>query len=116
MINRNPNLVYLDCASTTPVEDEVLVAMENIFKVEYGNAGSRTHEYGVFAQRVVQEARDQVASVVGLRRENVIFSSGATESNNMAILGLEQFGLNASLKHIITSQIEHFRKFLCSQK
>jgi cysteine desulfurase DndA len=74
---------------------------------EYGNAGSRTHDYGVNAKRVVELARQQVAAVVKADKTEVIFTSGATESNNLAILGLREFAENAGKKHIITSKIEH---------
>lgn len=67
---------------------------------EFGNPGSRTHVYGEAARRAVERARDQIAKVVGTRRGAVIFTSGATEANNLAILG-------ASPRHIITTQVEH---------
>lgn len=74
---------------------------------EFGNEGSRTHEYGARAKQAVQKARDQVADVVGAKRDEVIFTSGATESNNLAILGLRQAGIQQNKRHIITTQIEH---------
>ena len=80
--------VYLDCAATTPIDprvrDEVLLYLEE----EFGNAGSRTHEYGRRARKAVERARDRVAAVVQASRGDVFFTSGATESNNLAILGL----------------------------
>ena len=80
--------VYLDCNATTPLEPSVYGVMQEFLEKEYGNAGSRTHGYGNTAKKAVQEARDQVAAVVGVERDEVLFTSGATESNNMAILGL----------------------------
>lgn len=74
---------------------------------EFGNEGSRTHEYGARAKQAVQKARDQIAAVVNAKRDEVIFSSGATESNNLAILGLKQAGLQQNKRHIITTAIEH---------
>jgi cysteine desulfurase len=74
---------------------------------EYGNEGSRTHEYGSAAKRAVQQARDQVASVVDCKREEVLFTSGATESNNLAILGLVDFGIANNRRHIVSTMIEH---------
>jgi len=103
--NRSP--VYLDCNATTPMEPEVQREMMRFFKEEFGNAGSRTHEFGSRAKQAVQKARDQVAALVGAQREEVIFSSGATESNNLAILGLASFGEDSGRRHIISTQIEH---------
>jgi len=74
---------------------------------EYGNEGSRTHEYGARAKQAVQKARDQVAAVVSAKRDEVLFTSGATESNNLAILGLSEHGLAEGKTHVITSGIEH---------
>jgi cysteine desulfurase len=74
---------------------------------EFGNAGSRTHEYGARAKQAVQRARDQVAAVVKCQREEVIFTSGATESNNLALLGLREHGEKRGRKHIIATAIEH---------
>ena len=85
--------------------------MEEIFlryvREEFGNAGSRTHEYGTRAKQAVQKARDQVAAVVKCNREEVIFTSGATESNNLAILGLRAHGEKTGRKHIVATAIEH---------
>jgi selenocysteine lyase/cysteine desulfurase len=74
---------------------------------EFGNAGSRTHEYGLRAKQGVQHAREQVAAVVSAKSEEVIFTSGATESNNLALLGLAQHGDRVRKRHIITTAIEH---------
>ena len=91
--------VYLDCNATTPVEPEVLDLMNHYFRVDYGNAGSRTHRYGSTAAQAVRRAREQVAQVVDASWENVLFTSGATESNNLAIFGLaeqaQKLGKNA---------------------
>jgi cysteine desulfurase len=72
--------------------------------VDTGNAGSRTHDYGARARKVVEQARDQVASVTACRRSEVIFTSGATESNNLAIFGLTR---ESGRTHIVTTEIEH---------
>ncbi len=74
---------------------------------EFGNAGSRTHGYGNRAKRAAQEARDRVAKVVAADRDEVVFTSGATESNNLAILGLAEEGERTGRKHIISSPLEH---------
>ena len=99
--------VYLDYSATTPVLPEVAELVCRMMMVEYGNAGSRTHVYGVNAKRVVQAARTQVANVVNADKTEVIFTSGATESNNIAILGMRAYAEQSGKKHIITSKIEH---------
>lgn len=99
--------VYLDCNATTPVDprvsDEVLEWMTH----EFGNAGSRTHTYGQAAKERVKRAREEVAEVVQAQPDEIVFTSGATESNNLALLGLEQFGLENTRRHIVCTQIEH---------
>lgn len=99
--------VYLDCNATTPLDPEVRDILFRFLTEEYGNEGSRTHEYGARAKQAVQKARDQVAAVAGAKREEVVFTSGATESNNLAILGLARYGKEAGRTHLITSSIEH---------
>jgi cysteine desulfurase len=99
--------IYLDCNATTPIEPEVLELVMHFLTTDYGNEGSRTHEYGARAKQAVQKARDQIAAVVNAKRDEVIFTSGATESNNLAILGLREEGLKTRRKHIITTSIEH---------
>jgi len=99
--------VYLDCNATTPVDPEVEREFLHFIHDEFGNAGSRTHEYGVRAKQAVQRARDQLAAVVKCQREEVIFTSGATESNNLALLGLREHGEKTGRKHIVTTAIEH---------
>ncbi|OCB14188.1 cysteine desulfurase DndA [Mycolicibacterium porcinum] len=99
--------VYLDCNATTPVEPAVAEEVLKWTAEEFGNAGSRTHSYGQAAKSRVKEAREQVASVVDAAPDEVIFTSGATESNNLAILGLAQYGDSSGRRHIVTTQIEH---------
>jgi cysteine desulfurase len=99
--------IYLDCNATTPLDPEVREVFFSFLKLEVGNEGSRTHEFGAKAKQAVQKARDQVASVVSAKRDEVIFTSGATESNNLAILGLRNEGRKSGRLHIITSEIEH---------
>ncbi len=77
------------------------------FEEEFGNEGSRTHAFGARAKEGVSEARKQVAHLVDAKSEEVIFTSGATESNNLAILGLAAWGRSHGKTHIITSKIEH---------
>jgi cysteine desulfurase len=81
--------IYLDCNATTPLDPEVREILIDFLNDEFGNEGSRTHEFGVRSKKAVQKARDQVADVVSANRDEVIFTSGATESNNLAILGLK---------------------------
>ncbi|MCL1076577.1 cysteine desulfurase DndA [Parashewanella spongiae] len=98
---------YLDCNATTPIAPEVAQIVTKYLFEEYGNAGSRTHEFGVNAKQAVELARKSVASVVDADKSEVTFTSGATESNNIAILGLNSFAKTANKKHIITTCIEH---------
>jgi len=98
---------YLDCNATAPIEPAVLDVMRDVWLYDYGNAGSRTHEYGLRAKKAVQKAREQVAAVVDAKPDEVIFTSGATESNNIAILGLAQHGNATQRRHIISTAIEH---------
>ena len=99
--------VYLDCNATTPIATEVFEEMKPFFLEEFGNEGSRTHEFGTRAKKAIQKAREQVSSVINAKPEEVIFTSGATESNNIALLGLRKEGIEKNRKHIITSMIEH---------
>ena len=99
--------VYLDCNATTPLEPAVQTVLFHHLSEEFGNAGSRTHEYGSRAKVAVQKARDQVASVVGAKREEVVFTSGATESNNLALLGLREHGEKTGRRHIVSTTLEH---------
>lgn len=105
MTDRLP--VYLDCNATTPVEEEVIEAMTFYLRTEYGNAGSTTHRFGTAAAQAVRRAREQVAAVVDASWDSVVFTSGATESNNLAILGLSAEAEKLGKKHIISTQIEH---------
>ena len=99
--------VYLDCNATTPIDPEVEKEFLFFIREEFGNAGSQTHEFGNRAKQAVQKARDQVAAVVKCQREEVIFTSGATESDNLAILGLREHGEKTGRRHIISTAIEH---------
>ncbi|MFO7577711.1 MAG: aminotransferase class V-fold PLP-dependent enzyme [Pelovirga sp.] len=99
--------VYLDCAATTPVETSVKEVMLRFLERDFGNPASPVHEYGTFARMAVDHARGQIARVVGARRDEVIFTSGATEANNLALLGLRAAGLSSGRRHIISSVIEH---------
>jgi cysteine desulfurase len=100
-------LVYLDCNASTPMEPEVARLMGQWLADECGNASSRTHEYGLKAKRAVGQARRHIAEMAGTAPEEVVFTSGATESNNLAILGLAAAASESNKKHIITTAIEH---------
>lgn len=102
-----PAPIYLDCNATAPLDPQVREKMRPYFEAEFGNAGSRTHDYGNRAKVAVQRARDQVASLVQAQREEVIFTSGATESNNLALLGLRGHAEESRRRHVVTGAIEH---------
>jgi len=101
------NPVYLDCNATSPIEPEVKQILLHYLEQDFGNEGSRTHEYGTRAKAAVNQARDQIAELIGAQRDEVVFTSGATESNNLALLGLHNQGLKEGKTHLITTSIEH---------
>eukprot|EP00212_Chloropicon_laureae_P002862 CAMPEP_0197486360 /NCGR_PEP_ID=MMETSP1311-20131121/1278_1 /TAXON_ID=464262 /ORGANISM="Genus nov. species nov., Strain RCC856" /LENGTH=502 /DNA_ID=CAMNT_0043029397 /DNA_START=100 /DNA_END=1608 /DNA_ORIENTATION=- len=98
--------LYLDGAATTRVDPRVLDAMLPYFVGQYGNPHSRTHMYGWETEDAIEVARGQVASVIGADAKEVIFTSGATESNNLAIKGVANF-YSGKKRHIITTQTDH---------
>ncbi len=99
--------IYLDCNATTPLEPKVCDIVRHYLEQEFGNAASRTHTWGNKAKQAVQNAREQVAEAAGAKTDEVVFTSGATESNNIALLGLAAHGEKTGRKHLITSHIEH---------
>lgn len=101
------NPIYLDCAATTAVDPRVAELVMRLFLDEFGNAGSRTHVYGLEAQREVGRARERVAATLAASPEDITFTSGATESDNIAILGLAEAGLQSGRRHIVSTAIEH---------
>jgi cysteine desulfurase len=96
--------VYLDCAATTPLDPRVRAEVLRYLDEDFGNAGSRTHLWGRRARTAVEQARDRIAAVVATARSDVIFTSGATESNNIAIFGLATADAR---RHIVSTAIEH---------
>lgn len=99
--------VYLDYCATSPVDPTVAEVVMSCMVADFGNSGSRTHEFGANAKRHVEAARRTAASALGLQPHEVVFTSGATESNNLAILGLAESGRASGRTHIVTSAIEH---------
>ena len=99
---------YFDYASTTPVDDRVVEKMKDCLSFEgaFGNSGSRSHVYGWKAEEIVEEARLNVANLLNCDPREIIWTSGATESDNLAIKGAAYF-YKSKGRHIITSKIEH---------
>ena len=98
--------IYLDCHATTPVDPRVLAAMVPFFTEYFGNPASLTHMYGWEAEAAVTQARSTLAAAINASPEEIIFTSGATEANNLALKGIAEacFGRG---RHIITVQTEH---------
>ena len=86
--------VYLDYNATTPIDPRVLDEMIGVYKNNPGNADSRTHDYGENARVITETARKKVAALLGVASNEIIFTSGATESNNIAIQGLKEYAEN----------------------
>jgi cysteine desulfurase len=100
-----PELIYLDHNATTPIAPEVLDAMLPYLREHYGNASS-DHSLGHRAHRAIEEAREQVASLIGAAPEEIVFTSGGTEANNLAIRG-STAAADPARHRIVTSQVEH---------
>jgi cysteine desulfurase len=98
--------VYLDCHATTPVDPRVLEAMLPFFREDFGNAASSTHQWGWKAQAAVEQARREVAGLVGATAREIVFTSGATESNNLAIRGSAGVAPSGR-RQVVVSAIEH---------
>jgi cysteine desulfurase len=98
--------IYLDCHATTPVDPRVLTAMLPYFTEHFGNPTSTTHQYGWAADAAVTGARETLAAAIGASVEEIVFTSGATEANNLAIKGVAEAYI-AKGQHIITLQTEH---------
>ncbi len=99
--------VYLDYNASAPIDESVLNKMIEVYRSTIGNPDSRTHSFGDNARNIVEEARKQVASLLSVEPTEVFFTSGATESNNIAIQGLREYAKKTGKNHIITTAIEH---------
>lgn len=97
---------YLDHNATTPVDPRVLEAMLPCFTTYFGNAASRAHSYGWKAEQACEDARQHVADLIGARRREIVFTSGATEADNLAIKGVAEMYVDRG-QHIVTCRTEH---------
>jgi cysteine desulfurase len=98
--------IYMDYHSTTPVDPRVLEAMLPYFNEIFGNAASRTHGYGWDAEQAVERGREQVAGLIGAKTKEIVFMSGATEADNLAVRGVVEFYKDKG-NHVITQVTEH---------
>lgn len=98
--------LYFDYQATTPIDPDVLAEMIPYFSVEFGNPHSRSHSYGWKAEEAVERARNSIAQLINTDSKSIVFTSGATESNNIAIKGVAQF-YKGQKDHIITVKTEH---------
>ncbi|WP_341674855.1 IscS subfamily cysteine desulfurase [Niveibacterium sp. SC-1] len=98
--------IYLDYAATTPVDLRVVARMTPLLFEHFGNPASRSHSYGWVAEEVVELAREQVAALIGADPRTIVWTSGATESNNLAIKGAARFHARRG-RHIVTVKTEH---------
>ena len=99
--------VYLDYNASSPVDERVLERMIEVYRLHFGNADSRTHVFGTDAKEIVSTSRKSIASILGVDSTDLFFTSGSTESNNMAILGLLEYAQTSERNHFITTAIEH---------
>lgn len=96
----------MDCHSTTPVDPRVLEAMLPYFTEQFGNAASKSHSFGWKAEEAVEEAREEVARLIGATAREIVWTSGATEADNLAVKGVARFHAGKG-RHLVTTAIEH---------
>lgn len=99
--------VYLDYNASSPIDERVMNVMVDVYKNNFGNADSRTHDFGENARKIVENARLAVSDLLGVKKDEIFFTSGATESDNISILGLLEYAEKTKRKHIVTTAIEH---------
>ena len=99
--------IYMDYQSTTPIHPREIDRMVEVMKNDYGNPHSRSHAFGWKAEEIVENSRSQIAKLINANEKEIFFTSGATESNNIAIKGVAKFYENLGKKHIITLTTEH---------
>jgi len=100
---KNPNKIYLDYAAATPIEPAVSKAMQRVYKENFASPSS-IHEFGVSSRRILEKSINNISKIFGAHKDEIIFTSGSTESNNLAIFGLIN---SSSTPHIVTTNIEH---------
>lgn len=99
--------IYLDYQATTPMDERVLDAMMPFFTTKYGNPHSRSHSFGWEAEKATEDARLEIAKLISANSKEIIFTSGATEANNLALQGAYNFYKDKKKNHIITTNVEH---------
>lgn len=99
--------VYLDYNASAPIDPRVLERMIEVYRTHFGNADSRTHVFGTEAKELVNDSRRTIAGLLGVDSTDLFFTSGSTESNNMAVLGLLEYALSSGRNHFVTTAIEH---------
>lgn len=107
MTHTSHDSTYLDHAATTQIDPEVAELVFSVMRDEFGNSGSRSHQFGLDALRQVSLARQRVAQAVRCDLDEVYFTGGATESDNLALLGLASHGERTGRKHVVSTAIEH---------